>query len=117
MRSVALLPEELSRANEGSGVLELPSHYVCPLVQREREVSVRMDPLGIAGVHNGLTGGPNGDGLLQVGLAGLGDPGDFGGETLNVIFLLAEGCLGDEHGEVAVGDTVLLEAGVEEALD
>ena len=42
---VALLPEELARADEGRGVLELPAHHVGPLVQAQRQVPVAADPL------------------------------------------------------------------------
>jgi hypothetical protein len=44
---VALLPQELSGSEERLRVLELPSDDRVPLVELEREVSVRVDPLGI----------------------------------------------------------------------
>ena len=42
---VALLPEELARADEGRGVLELPAHHVRPLVEPQRQIPVAADPL------------------------------------------------------------------------
>ena len=42
---VALLPEELAGADEGRGVLKLPAHHVCPLVQPQRQVPVAAYPL------------------------------------------------------------------------
>ena len=45
---VALLPQELARADEGRGVLELPAHHVGPLVQPQGQVSVAPDPLQVA---------------------------------------------------------------------
>jgi hypothetical protein len=98
-------------------VLELPSHNVCPLVKAQGKISMRVDPLSIAGIHDGLTGRSDGNWLLEISLSRLGDPGDLRGETLNVILLLAKGSLRDEHGEIAVLHSVLLEAGVEETLN
>src|SRR5687767_12122380 len=37
---VPLLPQELARADEGCGVLELPPHHVGPLVETQGEVPV-----------------------------------------------------------------------------
>jgi hypothetical protein len=42
---VALLPQELAGTDERGGVLELPSHDVCPLVEAQEQVSVASDPL------------------------------------------------------------------------
>jgi hypothetical protein len=69
VRSVTLLPQELASAQEGLGVLKLPSHDGVPLVQTQREVPVTANPLGVIGVHNGLGGGTNGDLLLKRGRA------------------------------------------------
>ena len=44
--SFSHLPKELSAADEGRGVLELPSHDVGPLVEPQGQVSVAPDPLG-----------------------------------------------------------------------
>jgi len=98
-------------------MLELPSHYVSPLVKTQGKISVRVDPLRIAGIHDGLTGRSDGNWLLEVCLSRLGDPGYLRGETLNMVLLLAKGSLRDEHGEVAVLHSVLLEAGVKETLN
>lgn len=42
---VALLPQELARADEGRRVLEFPAHHIGPLVQPQRQVPVGPDPL------------------------------------------------------------------------
>ncbi|KAI3476391.1 hypothetical protein L1887_62043 [Cichorium endivia] len=114
---VALLPEELARAEEGLRVLELPAHDAVPLVELERQVAVALDPLCVVGVHDGLGGGTDGDGTLEVAVAGLCDPSDLGGEALDVVLLALEHVCGDEHGEVAVLDADLLDLCVEEVLD
>ena len=49
-RRVALLPEELAGPDERRGVLELPPDDVGPLVEAEREVAPRADPVGEVGV-------------------------------------------------------------------
>lgn len=49
---VAFLPEELSGTEERLRVLEFPSNDRVPLVELEREVSVRVDPLGIVWRQN-----------------------------------------------------------------
>lgn len=115
--SVALLPQELSSSQEGLGVLELPSHNRVPLVELERQVSVRSHPLGVVGVHDGLGGGSNGDGLLEVGVTGLGDPRDLRGKTLDVVLLLLQNSGRHKHGEVGVLDAQLLDLDVEPLLD
>jgi hypothetical protein len=46
-------------------------------------------------------------------LTGLGHPSDLGGETLDVVLFLFQTSGRDEHGEVAVLDTDLLDLGIE----
>jgi len=66
VRRVAFLPQELSRAQERSGVFELPAHHIAPLVELERKIAVRSDPLLKGRVHDCLTRGPDRHGLRQV---------------------------------------------------
>ena len=113
MGGVAFLPEELTGSDEGCRVLEFPSDHVCPLVEAEGQVPVGVDPLGVARVHNSFTGGSNGDGLREDALSGLGHPGYLRSKSLDMIFLLTEGCFSDKHGEVAVLDSYRLEEGVQ----
>ena len=44
VRAVALLPQELARADERRRVLELPAHHVRPLIQTQRQIAVAADP-------------------------------------------------------------------------
>mmetsp|Transcript_86091 Transcript_86091/g.251888 ORF Transcript_86091/g.251888 Transcript_86091/m.251888 type:complete len:430 (+) Transcript_86091:1041-2330(+) len=113
---VALLPEELPRAQEGRRLLDLPPHDAAPLVQLHRQVSVRLDPAGVCGVHGRLTRRPDRDGLLQVGVAELRHHGQLRRKVVEVVRLLLHVALGDEHGEVAVLDAELLDLAVEPAL-
>ena len=75
--SVALLPEELARSNEGRGMFEFPANDVRPLVEQQRQVTIRVDPLCKARVHDGFTRGADSDRLGKFTLATLGDPGDL----------------------------------------
>ena len=63
MSSMTFLPKELSCPNERSGMLELPSDDIGPLIQEHRQVSMRVDPLSKGWVHDSLTGGTNCNGL------------------------------------------------------
>ena len=75
--SVALLPEKFARSNEGRGMLEFPANDVRPLVEQQRQVTIRVDPLCKARVHDGFTRGADSDRLGKFTLATLGDPGDL----------------------------------------
>ena len=44
MSSVAFLPKELTSSNERCGVLELPSHHIGPLIQKQGEITMGSDP-------------------------------------------------------------------------
>jgi hypothetical protein len=47
-------------------------------------------------------------------LTGLGNPGDFRTETLNVILLFVKSCFCHEHGEITILNSKLLDSAVEE---
>jgi hypothetical protein len=97
--------------------LELPSDNVVPLVQLEGQVAVRLDLAGEVGVHGGLRGWAHGDGLLQIRLSTLGNPGNFGSEALDVLLLTLQVVCADEDGEVGVSDLQRLDLVVEPSLD
>jgi hypothetical protein len=50
------LPQELAAADEGCGVLELPTDNVCPLIQAQGQVAVAADPLRKCGSVGGAEG-------------------------------------------------------------
>ena len=54
MGCMAFLPQELSRPDERSWMLELPSDNIGPLIELQRQISVRMDPFAKGWVHNCL---------------------------------------------------------------
>ena len=49
-------------------------HNAAPLVELDGQISVRLHPLGVGWVHDGLAGGADGDGLRQLSLSWLGHP-------------------------------------------
>lgn len=69
MGGVTLLPQELAGAEERLGVLELPTDDRVPLVQAERQIAMRPDPLGIVGVHDSLGSRADGNVLFEIVLA------------------------------------------------
>lgn len=114
---VPFLPEELSGPDERSGVFELPTDDIGPLVQHQGQVPVRLDPVLEGRVHDGLGSRSDGDRFLELALATAGHPGHFGGETFHMVLLGVERAFGHEHREITVFDSDVLEAGVEEFLD
>ena len=87
MSSVALLPKEFSCSEERGRVFEFPSDNVGPLIKKDRKVSVTLNPLRKGGVHDGFTSGSDCHRFFESRCTVFGDPGDFRGEALNVIFL------------------------------
>jgi hypothetical protein len=97
----------------------------------EREVAVRLDPLGERGVHDSLTGWANGNGLSQSGLAGAGYPGNLWGKVGNVVLahvrwerdevktclLALQSGLRHKEREVGVLNSQSLDLGVKKVMD
>ena len=114
---VALLPQEFTRTEEGGGVLELPPDHVGPLIELEGQIAMALDPVRECGVHDGLGGGTDGDGLVQFAVTGLGHPGHLGSESLDVILLLFETILRHKEGKVRVLHVKLADLDVEPFLN
>jgi hypothetical protein len=45
-------------------MFELPPHHIAPLIYSKRKVPMTPNPLSKDGIHNCLTGGADGNGLL-----------------------------------------------------
>ena len=95
---VALLPQELGRAQEQPGP-QLPAHDVVPQVEQQRQVAVALDPLGHVLADDRLAGRADDDRLLELLAAGVGDDRQLGAEPLDVLGLPLEVALGDEQRE------------------
>ena len=113
---VALLPEELGRAQKGARDL-LPAHHVAPLVYEDRQVAVAVHPVPVELADDALRGRPDGQRLLQLLSAPDGDPGELRVEGLDDLCLLLQVALGDQQREVRVVVAGCLEAVIEVALD
>ena len=101
VRGVALLPEELARAEEQARA-QLPAHDVGPLVEQQRQVAVALHPLGHELADDRLARGPHDDRLLELLAPGDGDHRELGAEALDVLGLALEVGLRDEEREVGV---------------
>ena len=78
---------------------------------------MRLDLARKVGVHGRLGGRADGNRLLEIGLSALCDPGNFGGEALDVLLLPLEVVCADEDGEVGVADLQGLDLAVEPSFD
>jgi hypothetical protein len=116
MSSVPFLPEELSGSDEGSGVFELPSDNVGPLVEFEGQISVTLDPVSVGRIHNSFAGRPDGNGLSKIAFSRFGHPSNFGSKTFDMVFFNLERTFGNEHGEVSIFDSVGFNESIEESL-
>mmetsp|Transcript_17062 Transcript_17062/g.37589 ORF Transcript_17062/g.37589 Transcript_17062/m.37589 type:complete len:335 (+) Transcript_17062:1359-2363(+) len=117
MGSVSFLPEELTRADERSGLLELPPNHGGPLIELQGKVTVGPDPLGISGIHDGFRCRANCDRLRHIGVPILGDPGNLRRKTLHVVLLCLQCALGHEQRKIGVLHTELLDLAIEKTLD
>jgi hypothetical protein len=54
MSSVTFLPQKLTRSQKGGWKFELPSNNVTPLVELQRKISVRFDPIRKSRIHDSL---------------------------------------------------------------
>ena len=113
---VPLLPEEFGGAQEEARAL-LPAHDVAPLVVLHGQVAPGLHPLGVHRAEDGLRRGADGQALGQGLAAALGDPSALRRKALDVVGLLHEQALGQEHGHVDVLVPGLLELGVQVLLD
>ena len=85
--------------------------------QQQQQLGGQRSGGGASGTPGRTRGGADGDGLLEVRLARLGDPRDHGREALDVVLLGLERLLRDKHREVAALDPDRLDLLVEELLD
>lgn len=113
---VALLPQKLSGAQEGTGGF-LPAHHGTPLVVNPGQIPVGVDVLGVEITEQRLRGGAHAHALLQGLQAAVGHPGHLGGESLHVVLLLLQQALRDKQGHVHVLHARGLEPAVQLILD
>ena len=112
---VALLPQELAGPQEEARA-HLPAQDVVPLVVEQRQVAVALDPALVAVPDQRLAGGPDGERLLQLLAAAVGDDRDLGREALDVIGLALEQAHRDQQRKVDVLVAGRLDPVVERAL-
>ena len=114
MRSMPFLPKEFSSADERSGMFELPPHYVCPLVEQQRQITAGPNPLRKRRIHDSFRSWTNCNRFGQFTLTTFSHPGDLWREALNMILLLVKRCFRHKHWEVTVLNTELFDSSIEE---
>ena len=117
MRSVAFLPKEFPCSDERSRVLEFPSDDIRPLIEKQGEVSMWMDPFGISRVHDGLTSGTDGDWFRHLTLSTLCNPSNFRRKSLDVTLFFVQCSFGHKHREIAVLNANFFYSLINKALD
>ena len=113
---VALLPPELTGAQEGTGGL-FPPDDGAPLVIEHGQLPVALQHIVPVVAEHGLRGGPEGQTLLQLLAAAVGDPGHLRGEALHQLPLLFQQALGDQHGHGHIHMAGFFEHPVHDALN
>ena len=116
MDGMTLLPQELAGPQERPGCF-FPPHNGAPLIIHHGQVPPGLNPLGIHRTENCLARGPNRQPFLQLLAAPLGDPGHLRGKAFHMLCLLQKQAFRNQHGEINVLRTGLLETGIHLCLD
>jgi hypothetical protein len=112
VRSVAFLPQKFHRAQKRTRAL-FPAQHVGPLVDQDRQITVRLQPLGVHRSDDHFRGRPDREALGEFLSAAFGHPSDFRRETLDVLGFTHEQRFGDQQREVGVLVAGLFEPAIE----
>ena len=112
MRGMPLLPEKFRGAQEQARA-HFPSHDVAPLIDHHRQVAMRLIHCANMWLMIVSEVGPHDQRLFELLAAAVGDDGELGGKTLDVLRLFLQKALRDEQREVRVARAGLLDAFVE----
>ena len=113
---VSLLPQELSGAQEGSGLL-LPAYHGAPLVIYLGQVTVGVDIVLVKIAEKRLGRGPHAQTLLQLRQPSVRHPGYLRGKALHMILFLLKKAFRNEHGHIDIFHARFLEPLVQLLLD
>ena len=113
---VALLPPELTGSQEGTGGL-FPPDDGAPLVIEHGQLPVALEHIVPVVAEHGLGGGPEGQALLQLLAAAVGDPGHLRGKALYQFPFLFQQALRDQHGHSHIHMAGFLKHSVHDALN
>src|SRR5918998_6320738 len=101
MDGVTFLPEKLGGAQKRTGYL-LPAQHIAPLVYKDGQVAVALDPVPVEVADDALGGWPDGEPLFQLFPPPDCHPRELGIEAFDVLSLFFEVALGDEQREIGV---------------
>jgi hypothetical protein len=116
MGRVAFLPVELERAQEQAGA-HFPAHNIAPLVNQNRQIAVRFNPLGIHRTDDGFRGGADNQRFFQLFTTAVGDDCQLWREAFDMLLLFLQEGHGDQQGEGSVDVPGSLKAPVKCLLD
>ena len=116
MQGMALLPQEFPVTEEGTGGF-LPTEHAAPLVIQQGQISPGVDNVAPMVAEQRLGGRTDAQPLLQLLATAMGDPRTFRSKAGNVILLLLEQALRNQHGHGHIGVAGALKVGVQLLLD
>ena len=101
VRGVALLPQKLRGAQEDSRP-QLPPDDIGPLIEKQREIAVAVDPFGHVFADDCFACRTDGERLGQFLAAAMRHDGELGAESLDMLGLAFEEVHRDQQREVRV---------------
>ena len=93
---VPLLPQKFAGTQKRTGGL-FPAHHGNPLIVKLRQIAVRMHDCFIVFTEQGFGGRAHAKAFFELFIAAVGNPGDLGRETLNVVFFFIEQAFRNKH--------------------
>ena len=112
MRRVTFLPQKFRRAQEQARS-HLPSNDVAPLVDQQRQIAIRLDPIPVGVPDDGFRSWPHDQRLFQLFTAGVRDNSNFRCEALDMLRFFMKKAFGNEQWKIRVLVACVLEHGVQ----
>mmetsp|Transcript_15774 Transcript_15774/g.43639 ORF Transcript_15774/g.43639 Transcript_15774/m.43639 type:complete len:269 (-) Transcript_15774:488-1294(-) len=114
---VSLLPQKFSVAKEEIRLTNFHSYNTAPLIETQRKISIRLNPVLETGVHSCLASRTNRHRLFKFSITALRHHGNFGCKIIQMILFSLQIGLWDEKREVTVFDAQFFDLAVEPALN
>ena len=101
VRGMAFLPQEFTGPQE-SPWPQFPAHHIGPLIDQQRQVAIRLNPIGKGLADDRFRSWSNHIGFFQFLTSSMGDDCKFRTETFNVFRFALNVTLRDEEWEVCI---------------